>query len=585
MMIAKGSEEGLLRPHILAKTDTLFELKSSPYLNVTVTSTVTVSMVLCAPPGLISYLVESADGSDSTVLTLRDLQPEASYFMQKEDLQETVFTTDTDGCYSYTQDLSERHYISIQSQKSTVYIYSSTVLTSDIYDSVVIAADNTVVDLNGHSIVNPGGNTVGLYFGGSGITVRNGAIRGFDSCGVSMGGHNNALVDVTIEDNFDGISLTGSDNILCENRINNQPSMGLLIWGTSNKIFDNTFYRTYDVGVLSIWNQGNNMIYHNNFVYNALGRPAQAEWWPPWGGPGGPPDIWDAGYPAGGNYWTDYRGSDGNSDGIGDTPYDIVNIYGYPSGQKDRYPLMNAWTLVPDQQDVQVSKGGVTYDIGLYSTPAITDVTVGRNQLAFDVSGPEGTMCYFSATLPIGLNRTEIRVILNGTRLAPPPYPVITSNGTHYFIVFAETFASTYQVMILFDPVPADVNIDPDTLNLSSCGNYITAYIEIPEANVNDIITQTILLNYTIPLSLTAPMTIGDYDHDGTPDLMIKFDRAIVESFVCEHIDRVQLWEAGFESVVLTVSGAFIDGMPFAGDDIIRVVSRIAKMWQIYLNS
>ncbi|MCD6203073.1 MAG: hypothetical protein J7I99_01770 [Methanophagales archaeon] len=37
-----------------------------------------------------------------------------------------------------------------------------------------------------------------------------------------------------------------------------------------------------------------------------------------------------------GNYWSDYKGSDTNEDGIGDTPYSI-------DSDKDKYPLMEHW--------------------------------------------------------------------------------------------------------------------------------------------------------------------------------------------------------------------------------------------------
>lgn len=44
--------------------------------------------------------------------------------------------------------------------------------------------------------------------------------------------------------------------------------------------------------------------------------------------------IWDDGYPYGGNYWSDYTGSDADDDGIGDIPYEIIE------GVQDEYPFM-----------------------------------------------------------------------------------------------------------------------------------------------------------------------------------------------------------------------------------------------------
>lgn len=78
-------------------------------------------------------------------------------------------------------------------------------------------------------------------------------------------------------------------------------------------------------------------------------------------------------------------------------------------------------------------------------------------------------------------------------------------------------------------PIGAEVAINPDTLNLKSNGEWITAYIELPEGqNVNDIDVNSILLNGTIPVDAEAPTEVGDYDLDDFPDLMIKFDRATV---------------------------------------------------------
>lgn len=109
--------------------------------------------------------------------------------------------------------------------------------------------------------------------------------------------------------------------------------------------------------------------------------------------------------------------------------------------------------------------------------------------------------------------------------------------------------------------VPVTIDINPDTLNLKSNGMWITCYIELPDGyDVVDINISTILLSDNVSAE-DHPTNISDYDNDGIPDLMVKFDREAVQGIL----------EPG-ESVAITVTGKLFDWTWFEGIDYIRVI-------------
>ncbi len=113
--------------------------------------------------------------------------------------------------------------------------------------------------------------------------------------------------------------------------------------------------------------------------------------------------------------------------------------------------------------------------------------------------------------------------------------------------------------------VHAVIDIDPDSLNLRSKGNWITGYVELPEGyDVANIDVSTVMLNGTVPAEL-RPTAIGDYDIDGVPDLMVKFDRTAVQDYTLSRGIT-----AG--SVTLALTGKLDDGTEFQGSDAIKVL-------------
>jgi len=128
----------------------------------------------------------------------------------------------------------------------------------------------------------------------SGFTIRNG------SGGILLDHSNNSVIAGNIVVNtMDGLSLLFShNNTIISNRIKDN-EMGLFL-GESN----------------------GNTVYHNSFINNTEQAVTMDSC-----------NTWDNGTE--GNYWSDYKGEDSNSDGIGDTPHVI------DKDNRDNYPLMN----------------------------------------------------------------------------------------------------------------------------------------------------------------------------------------------------------------------------------------------------
>jgi hypothetical protein len=141
-------------------------------------------------------------------------------------------------------------------------------------------------------------------------------------------------------------------------------------------------------------------------------------------------------------------------------------------------------------------------------------------------------------------------------------------------LVYAITYLPLYYntakqipVTLRIKPVMlnAAIDITPDTLNLKSKGKWITAYIELPEGyDAADINVSTIMLNGTVPAE-PSPTAISDYDSDGIPDLMVKFDRNAVVHYIYNQGIR-------YGNANLTITGKLNDGTLFKGSDVIKVI-------------
>ena len=108
-------------------------------------------------------------------------------------------------------------------------------------------------------------------------------------------------------------------------------------------------------------------------------------------------------------------------------------------------------------------------------------------------------------------------------------------------------------------PIPAEIDINHNTLNLSSKGKWITCYITLPqEYDVADININSILLAEQIAAAQV-------WVDEESQVVMVKFSRPDVQDIL----------EVG--EVELIVSGELIDGARFEGKDTMKVIDKGSK--------
>ena len=135
------------------------------------------------------------------------------------------------------------------------------------------------------------------------------------------------LFDNNIVNSSQGIFFSGgSNNLILENNISDNNNGLYIRYSSNNRITgcDIRRNRNYGLHIEYVENPADdNIIFHNNFINNAKQARDECS------------NLWDNGYPSGGNYWIDYVTGDKNGDGIGDTAYHISG-----GDNQDGYPLM-----------------------------------------------------------------------------------------------------------------------------------------------------------------------------------------------------------------------------------------------------
>jgi parallel beta-helix repeat protein len=230
-----------------------------------------------------------------------------------------------------------------------------------------------------------------------------------------------------------GIKLEGTcdRNLVSDNNIKNT---GYGIW--LDRVSDNNITRNIVANsdqAVRFYKASNNKFWHNNFVDNTQQVYFDGDSYP---------NVWDNGASSGGNYWSDYAGSDGDGDGIGDSAYTI------DENNIDHYPLMTGFGI-PVEKSFPVTVGETEYVITTVSNSTVSDLSFDQasKQLSFSVSGPSGTTGFCNITVPAELMSGDFTLYLDDVALVEDVDYTQLYNGTHY--VFSVTYMHSSHVMKL----------------------------------------------------------------------------------------------------------------------------------------
>jgi parallel beta-helix repeat protein len=292
---------------------------------------------------------------------------------------------------------------------------------------------------------------VQLYSNGDGICFyrsSNNIIRDSkilnNSCGIVFSTHtgnfhsdNNIIENNTISKNGEGILfgfnsrsnyITGNDiaendygiifgkvmnNSIVRNKVTANSFIGIdLCESSDNSIIENNIVKSGHYGIRLYLSSNDNSIFHNNFIDNT--QQAYSE---------NSTNVWDDGYPSGGNYWSNYNGTDlfsglyqneTGSDGIGDTAYVI------DANNTDHYPLMYPWGVPPTPD----------------TTPPTISILSPENK-TYPVSDVPLTFTVSESTSWMGYNLDgQANVTITGNTTLSG-----LSDGSHSLIVYAKDTA------------------------------------------------------------------------------------------------------------------------------------------------
>jgi len=299
-------------------------------------------------------------------------------------------------------------------------------------------------------------NAVGIDVENSvNTTIENNIINGFglDNIGIMLAYSSGcSIVNNTITNAvYDGIRLWFSNsNLIYQNLIKDNDYGIFFHEANLNTISENTISESGGPGI-SIDSSSSNEILHNSFINNYHQAMIYDN----------SVNTWDDGYPAGGNYWGDYAGSDLHTgmyqndtgkDGIGDSPYPVADF------NSDSFPLMKPYAGSHDIgiAEARASKTIVGQAYGTNIT--VSMVNYGQQEIFNVTIEVNGTAIRTQSVTLSERNSTDIFAVWNTTDWAKGNYTLVAYAGP----VWGETCETdnTWFSLWIFVSLPGDIDSD-----------------------------------------------------------------------------------------------------------------------------